>query len=285
VIEVWSDGARATNEGMPAEILTRLGRSVREHPWWKARAALATRWLGRLGIEPPASVLDAGCGWGTTLEALEDRGYRAVGMDVCRGVLEGLAGDRPGRRLIEWDLETGSPAPESAAFDAAVALDVIEHIDDDAAAIARMARLVRPGGVLIVSVPAGPELYGEFDEIQGHRRRYTAERLRRVFEGTELEVEALAGWGRCLLPAARSRRRATKTRPGEAVWETYEKYLQVPRGGAGRLLRALLDLESTATMRGWRGAGTSLIAVARRMGDRPCPAYRPQAASWSQEAA
>ena len=62
-----------------------------------------------------------------------------------------------------------------------LALDVIEHIDDDRAAVARLGSLARPGGIVIVSVPALPELFTEFDRIQGHRRRYLPETLRAAF--------------------------------------------------------------------------------------------------------
>ena len=59
---------------------------------------------------------------------------------------------------------------------------MIEHLDDDAAALASLGRLVRPGGTLIVSVPALPELFSEFDQVQGHRRRYQPDDLRAAFD-------------------------------------------------------------------------------------------------------
>ena len=120
-------------------------------------------------------ILDVGCGWGVTLEALEKSGYHVLGMDISRRTLESL--DRPDRRLVEADL--ANPWQIAAASDAVLALDVIEHLDDDRAAVARLEMLVRPGGVLIVSVPALPDLFSEFDAIQGHRRRYLPETLAR----------------------------------------------------------------------------------------------------------
>ena len=90
-------------------------------------------------------------------------------MDVSRRTLEQL--DRPDRNLVEADL-TRPIDRQVKPFDAVLALDVIEHLDDDRAAVARLGSLARPGGIVIVSVPALPEMYTEFDGIQGHRRRY-----------------------------------------------------------------------------------------------------------------
>ncbi|HEX8204641.1 MAG TPA: methyltransferase domain-containing protein [Solirubrobacteraceae bacterium] len=72
--------------------------------------------------------------------------------------------------------------------DFVVALNVIEHIDDDAGAVAAMARALRPGGVLTLLVPGHPRLYGPLDERYGHARRYTPERLRGIVEGAGLDV-------------------------------------------------------------------------------------------------
>ena len=142
MIERWSEGA--ADESMAEEILVDLADLIHGHPWWRARAALTLDLLGRLGIHPPAQVLDAGCGWGVTLEALERRGYHVLGMDISRRALQQL--DRPGRRLVEADL--AQPLGQiAAASDAVLALDVIEHLDDDRAAVARLGMLVRPGAL------------------------------------------------------------------------------------------------------------------------------------------
>lgn len=86
--------------------------------------------------------------------------------------------------------------------DLVVALNVVEHIDDDHAAVAAMADALRPQGVLTLLVPAHPRLYGPLDRHYGHARRYTKDRLRAVVEGAGLTVLDLyrfnalgiAGW-------------------------------------------------------------------------------------------
>ena len=82
MIEHWSEGVADLN--MAEEILVDLAGTIRRHPWWQARAALTLALLKTLQVVPPARVLDAGCGWGVTLDALEKQGYQATGMDVSR---------------------------------------------------------------------------------------------------------------------------------------------------------------------------------------------------------
>jgi SAM-dependent methyltransferase len=259
MIEPWSRGE--ADEHMPEEILVDLAAIVRRHPWWRARAALTLDLLRDLGVQPPARVLDVGCGWGVTLDALERRGYQTVGMDVSRRTLERL--DRPGRTLIEADL-TRPMAPGFPTHDAVLALDVIEHLDDDRAAIRRLGDLTRPGGSVVVSVPALPGLYGEFDRIQGHRRRYLPQGLRAAFADSGLLVERVFWWGRWLVPALRRQRARQRMRPGESASEVYRTYLRLPPWPLGTVARMAFAIEERPAIRGRLAIGTSLFAVARR---------------------
>ena len=261
MIARWSAGI--ADDGMPQEILTELKGVIDRHPWWRARAALTLALLARLGIHPPARVLDAGCGWGTTLDALERAGYRALGADVSRRALEAI--DRPGRALAELDLT--APLPENiGGFDAVLALDVIEHLDDDRAAVARLGELARPGGAVIVSVPALPDLFAEFDAIQGHRRRYLPDTLRSAFEGSSLDLEQVFWWGAWLVPMLRRGRGRSRARPGDTPAEAYRRYLAVPPWPGPLLLRAAFGREQARALDGRLAVGTSLFAVARRPG-------------------
>jgi 2-polyprenyl-3-methyl-5-hydroxy-6-metoxy-1,4-benzoquinol methylase len=267
MIERWTTGH--ADEHMPEEILVDLAAIVRRHPWWRARAALTLDLLRDMGVRPPASVLDVGCGWGITLEALERHGYRAIGMEVSRRALDQL--DRPGRRLIEADL-TRPMGPHPPTHDAVLALDVIEHLDDDGAAVRRLASLTRPGGLVVVSVPALPELYGEFDSIQGHRRRYLAPMLRAAFAESGLVLERVFWWGRWLLPALRRQRTRSHIRPGESAGEAYRRYLRLPPWPLTTAARIAFAIERRRAIRGGLTIGTSLFAVARRPHRAlPCP--------------
>jgi 2-polyprenyl-3-methyl-5-hydroxy-6-metoxy-1,4-benzoquinol methylase len=259
VIERWSRGT--ADDNMAEEILVALDELVRRHPWWQARAALTLRLLRQTGVQPRARVLDAGCGWGVTLAALESHGYQASGMDISPRALERL--DRPGRTLIEADLTQPIECPVEP-FDAVLALDVIEHIDEDFAALARLGSLARPGGLVVVSVPALPELFTEFDTIQGHRRRYQPDTLRAAFGASGLDVERVFWWGRWLVPTLRRQRARPRGRAGESPTEVYRRYLQLPPWPLPWAARVAFALEQGPALRGRLKSGTSLFAVARR---------------------
>jgi SAM-dependent methyltransferase len=261
MIRTWSRGV--ADGHMAEEILVRTGDAVRRHPWWSARARLTLALLRRLGARPPARVLDAGCGWGVTLEALEAAGYRAAGLDVSPRILARL--DRPGRDLIEADLTRPPVARRGGeAFDAVLALDVIEHLDDDRAAVATLAGLVAPGGVMVLSVPARPELYSEFDAIQGHRRRYDPAALERAFEGSGLARPSILWWGAWMVPILRRRLGRDLARPGDDPAEIYLRHLALPPWPGPLALRAAYAAEQPLAVRGLLPTGTSLFAVARR---------------------
>jgi len=262
MIECWSQGN--ADDNMAEEILTDLGNVVRGHPWWRARADLTLRLLKRLDVHPPARVLDAGCGWGVTLEALEARGYSAAGMDISRRALEML--DRPDRTLIQADL-TKALKSDPPRFRAVLALDVIEHLDDDREAVRRLGELVSPGGVLIVSVPALPALFSEFDAAQGHRRRYQPDSLAAAFVDSGLRLERTFWWGRWLVPALRRQRAKNRARSGETPAQVYRRHLTTPPRPFSWLIDLAFRVEARPALLGLLGSGTSLFAVARKPGE------------------
>jgi SAM-dependent methyltransferase len=205
--------------------------------------------------------MDAGCGWGVTLDSLEKDGYDAIGLDQSRRALERI--DRPDRSLVEADLN--QPMPQGvSSFDAVLALDVIEHLDDDRTAVRRLGSLLRPGGFLVVSVPALPELFGEFDAVQGHRRRYLPETLRGVFAGSELRLERVFWWGQFLVPTLRRMRTVKRGQPGEPSSSVYARYLKLPPWPLPLVASLAFRLEEGPCLRGRATIGTSLFAVAQR---------------------
>jgi len=257
MISTWSRGPADAN--MPESFLADTLEKVRRHPWWLARARLALATLKKNGITGPATVADVGCGWGTNLDALETLGYQTTGFDISRRILEMI--DRPGRNLVELDLN--QPLPENhPLFEALFALDVIEHLDDDQAALASMARLLQPAGLAIISVPALPELFSDFDAIQGHRRRYLPETLRRAFAGTGLEVLEIFWWGAWMVPVLRRTR--SRSPAATAPKKTYADYLKLPPWPVPALMKMAHAFEHGPAIRGRLRTGTSLFAVAVR---------------------
>jgi SAM-dependent methyltransferase len=257
MIVSWSHGI--ADDCMPEDMLVETLARVTRHPWSNARAHLLLGLLRSSGVRLPAPVMEIGCGWGLNLTALEGAGYAVTGMDVSRRILEKI--DRPERRLIEADINQAWPA-DADRYDAVLALDVIEHLDDDQGAVRQMANLLRPEGIAIISVPALPDLFSEFDQIQGHRRRYLPDTLRLAVEGGGMEVVRIFWWGAWMVPILRRLRRGGRA----SGPKSYADHWRLPGWPAPTLLRIVYALEEKVALRGWLRTGTSLVAVARSRG-------------------
>ena len=110
-----------------------------------------------------------------------------IGADYTIGSLQTIAPRYEGMPLIQMDL-TKSPFP-SDQLDGIVALNVLEHIDDDKLAVSHCFRMLRPSGVLVLEVPAGPDLYDSYDKDLMHFRRYRRRDLVEMMKGAGFEVE------------------------------------------------------------------------------------------------
>jgi SAM-dependent methyltransferase len=259
MIITWGSGSPADN--MEESLLVNLRPAILRHPWWTARAQLILALLRARGLLPSASILEAGCGWGTNLERLEAAGFQVTGLDISRRALELI--DRPDRRLIEADLSNDLP-DSVPQYDCVLALDVIEHIDDDSRTLCHLARLVKPSGLVIVSVPALPELYSEFDEVQGHRRRYTIDDLDNCLRRAGLVGEDIRWWGQWMVPLARRQRTRKRRRSGDSAADIYRRYLALPPWPAPWLMRLMFLIDLRRTLGRRNVVGTSLIAIATR---------------------
>jgi SAM-dependent methyltransferase len=135
------------------------------------------------------SVLEVGSGQGdlavqfTGLQRLVVTDADPAAVQLLK---ERFAG-RPGVEVRQLDLDGGVQPGEPV--DSVVAANVLEHLADDAAALRTLARLVRPGGTIVLWVPGYPALYGDFDRRVGHYRRYTPDTLSRVVQAAGLTVE------------------------------------------------------------------------------------------------
>lgn len=138
--------------------------------------------IDRHGVAGP--FLDAGCGGGDVSLHLARKGWSGVALDDS-----GDAVERAGRLLsgLPVRAEAGSLFEHDGAYASIFALDVIEHIGDDAAALARLSSLILPGGHLIVSVPSNPREWRWDDDVFGHYRRYTEADLRAKLRAAGLE--------------------------------------------------------------------------------------------------
>jgi SAM-dependent methyltransferase len=139
------------------------------------------------------AIAEVGAGIGTYSERLLARGARELLLlepdDICADVLQSRFGDDP-RVVVSEDQLPDSPLlrERAGSLDAVISQNVIEHIEDDYAAVAAMAASLRPGGVMSLQVPANPSLYNELDRVYGHYRRYDERRLRDVVTAAGLDV-------------------------------------------------------------------------------------------------
>ncbi len=145
------------------------------HFWPRARARIIASELDRLALPRAARILDVGCGDGLYFPLLERYG-EVTGIETDRSL---IAPDNPRLARIRAEPLEHSRWNEQR-FDLITALDVIEHIEDDRAALARMAHLLAPGGRILLTVPAFPSLWDRHDEINCHFRRYTRSSLRHI---------------------------------------------------------------------------------------------------------
>jgi SAM-dependent methyltransferase len=141
---------------------------------------------------PGRDVLDVGAGQGTMSARLERLGYEVTSTDVSEAAVAVLRAQLAGP-VVEASV-TDLPFDDES-FDGAVLGEVLEHVEDDRGALAEVARVLRPGGVLAASVPANPALYGPSDEWAGHVRRYTRSALMDAYTGAGLTVDQCLGWG------------------------------------------------------------------------------------------
>jgi SAM-dependent methyltransferase len=180
-----------------------------ESQWWYAgqravaHALLEPALAERGGGEGALRILDAGCGTGGNLVHLARMG-EAVGVDLAP---EALAFCR--RRNVKALRARLAELPFAAgAFDVVTSFDVLYHawVDDDKAAVAEMARVLRPGGLLLVRVPALRVLWGAHDEAVLSRHRYTRPELRGILGAVGLEVVRMTYANSVLFPLLLARR-------------------------------------------------------------------------------
>ena len=248
-------GADAAEPSFRAERLERLAAIEEEHFWFGPRLALVERLLDRHGPAPGALVLDVGCGTGSLLDPLRRRGYRPLGLDVRPEGLASVRARDPDAWLVQ--AEADHLPLRDGSVDAVVALDVLEHVDDRAV-LAEVARVLRPGGLLVVSVPAYPWLWSRRDEDAGHLRRYGRPGLERVLADAGLAPSELLRYQCLLFPLVAVSRLAG--RRGPAVRDLED----APPRLANRALGAVNRLEVRLGRRVRYPFGSSIVAAAEK---------------------
>jgi len=186
--------------------------------WWVAKnriiLSLIERyfWRGRAGGTGPFRALDVGCGAGGVLARLARR-FDAVGVDMSPIAREYCA--RRGLIALDGALPDAMPLGHPAfreGFDVIVASEVIEHIREDRASVAALVRLLKPGGVIVCTVPAHMWLWSSHDDFNHHRRRYTRSQFGALFDGLPVRTHVLSCCQMCSMPLVAAGRAVEKIR-------------------------------------------------------------------------
>ncbi|MGH7586455.1 MAG: class I SAM-dependent methyltransferase [Gemmatimonadales bacterium] len=233
-------------------------RSVEDRHWWfRARRDLLIGLLAAR-VPPGGRIADLGCGTGHFLEAAAGR-WETWGLEPSADCVA-FCRERGLGRVLQGGIEDAERLLPGG-FDAVTLLDVVEHLEDDVAALRTAGRLLRPGGTLLVTVPAYQWLWSGHDEVNRHRRRYTKRRL-----GAALAAAGVAGarvtyFNGFLLPLAVLDRLTSRVfrRPAP-------EQLSVPASPMNVALEQVFRLERPLVARGEPAglpAGLSVLGVAR----------------------
>jgi SAM-dependent methyltransferase len=162
---------------------------VEDSHWWHQHKRAVVRMLLEQ-FARKGEVMDLGSGTGKILEELRRRGWQVMGID---GAKEAVAWSKKrGIKVLRVDLEQPPLPVEENRFEAVLALDLLEHLHQDVQLIKEAYRILKPGGVLIATVPAYPWLFGYWDRMLGHQRRYNREELKEKLEQQGLRLKKLS---------------------------------------------------------------------------------------------
>ncbi len=242
---------------MDSDYARRYAELHARHWWWRARERHVLRWIRRLAAGRRLRILDIGCGDGFLWPALAPFGdVEGIEPD---GYL--VPGDSPNRPRIEHSTFPGRPRTER--YDLILMLDVLEHIEDDVAALRAARELLVPGGHLLVTVPALRMLWSEFDDVNRHFRRYRRGELADRMRAADLAVVSARYyyvWPVLPLLARRFLFRARNA--------AESRFLRIPPRPVNAILEAVSAAEHAVTRVIPAPIGGSITAVARRPGDR-----------------
>lgn len=235
-----------------------LFRIEETHWWHSARRKIVLDWIkeryaGRTGL----SILDAGCGTGLLMQELSSLGT-VEGIDISEEALDFCR--RRGLTNVQRGDVTQLPFA-SESFDLVTAMDILEHLDDDTGALREWRRVLKPGGRVILFVPAHRWLWSLQDEVSHHRRRYTYRTLRAAIQDSGLEIERQSYVSTFLFPVIFLGRQWLKVR---LRFQTIDTENDLHPTWSNGILRRVFQSEIPVLRRMNMPFGASLVAVARK---------------------
>ena len=233
----------------------------RWHWWFVGRRAVMRSLLNPLGARGRERVLAIGCGYGAEMDFLAAYGP-TIGTELERAPLR--SSHDGGKRSVAMATAEALPFTEQS-FDLVCMLDVLEHVAGERQALAETYRVLRPGGHLLLTVPALPWLWSEWDVRVHHRRRYTRRSLVSVMDRAGFRLCRVTFFNSALLPVVAAVRlikplgRIVRAADGN-------EFALGSRPLVNRVLTGALKLEALWIGRASLPIGVSLAALARREG-------------------
>ena len=244
---------------MEHEVYLATAALENSHWWFRGRRAIVRTVLDRLGLRPGAEIVELGCGTGGNLADLARYG-RVYAMEPDPWARK-VATERGCAMALEGSLPDAIPFA-ARRFDLAVMTDVLEHVGPDREALTAVRALLKPGGHVVITVPAMPMLWSSHDVAHHHLRRYRAADLRAMLIDAGFESPYLTHFNFILLPPiaiARIAERALKRLRGPA---TIHSMARQPRLFNG-ILTSVFSAERHVVVRIPMPIGVSILAIAR----------------------
>ena len=241
---------------MESRLYDEMYAQERDHWWHRGKRFLVRCLISRhVRGGRDQNVLIVGVGTGFLHRELQDR-YRVSGMDLSSISLS-YSRARGCRSLLSADAEEGLPV-QPASVDVIIALDVVEHLARDSSFIKECARVLRPDGRILITVPAFPQMWSLWDEVLDHKCRYTLKTLRDLFQRIPFSINHNSYWNATSFAPAYLIRKIKKARDDRS-----SEFFSVSRT-INATLTALLSLEAAISMVFRLPFGLSCVLVATR---------------------
>jgi SAM-dependent methyltransferase len=243
---------------MERAVFDRMAELDQHHWWFLARRRILETLIDRIVQLPKkARILEVGCGTGHNLSMLKRFGkVEASELDPSA---RALASKRLRGQVKEAKLPDLSMF-ERDAYDLVALLDVLEHVPDDLGSLRAILKRLKPGGALLLTVPANPWMWSAHDVAHHHFRRYTRKQLKELFSKAGLEVQLLSYFNTLLYPLVAAARIIGKMTRKDTADD------QLPGDVVNGVLGRIFGLESGMIGRMPMPFGVSLLAIVRRPG-------------------
>jgi SAM-dependent methyltransferase len=246
---------------MEQTIYLKMNRLEHEHWWFVSRRCIIETVLRShvKSIGPHSKILDAGCGTGGNLDLLSSLSCDVTGLEMDPDAAE-IARSKSGKAVYIGSLPDQIPFADES-FDLIVLLDVLEHIEDDIGTLAALTAKLKPGGNLLITVPAFSFLWSGHDEAHHHKRRYKLNELVRKMHHCNLHPKYASYFNTWLFPMIALVRIMQNRLP--FLKKTDD--LSMPSPLLNKLLTEAMSSEKHILMRGKLPFGVSIMAIGQKL--------------------